>query len=974
MALEYVIRYAGERINDFAGMAIQGGSCDLEAGAFGSLTLQLPASHPMARNGAFAKKDATREVTLSERYGNGDEAELFRGWVTDTSLDRDLTLTVECEGMLAYLTRTVVRPYSCTAVSGLPTGTQIINEDPFVYLVEQHNAHAEAGMDFQVGSNPHVGYVIAGTDWKTTWEEMNDKFCTNLDRFLYARSDEWGNRVLYLLDGGAGEGTQAIVVGENVIEMDLDEASRDMVTAIIPRGTTDDPYNEGAGERVDRREIGVEGADVGPLVGGCSTCLVEGDRVVNWDMVEAYGYKEEKRDYELNTAEDLARAAASDLDPVEIEDREIRAFDVTAVDLHATNPDVQPIRILDWTEVFIRAEGLEDDGAKGRLIFHGWLPCTRIHIDLGDPARSEYHFGDLQQTFTRKSALRLGMLRRGNGTLVRRTDPSEWNNDRFWNHDDSVNDRVDDVNDRLDDTNDRLDDTNDELDDFKNEVPGIVDESTSEWGKHLEDQFDEDTRKWFESLDEAKKENAEGREELLKHMDEIEGKWGDDLNGLGDKVDDNHRTLLDGIRDVAENCQRTFFGICTTATSTSAKSVLSANLTRPGGEEFVLAKGVVVDVLFQHAHSGAATLDIAATGAKTIVTNGVRFGIWQDGEVIRFLYDGTYWQSCSTDIYGKSVTVGNPAQANFYTNGNELDLRIGQVSYWHAGMTGQRVGLLDNNHIDVGSNQITFEHQSGSELVFKKDSGSNSALIHSDTGIKVDGGYTSSTNKLAGTILSLFPSGIATLSAVSELQLLGGTIRIGGLPTAATPGKSLEFWMSDVHMNGKPVFMRSFVVDPGGHSYIDVALTSSLSGYAFCATNGDINAQNQVIEGTAVGGNAMLTVNFRDAVSGKMRINILGVPVGTIYSTNDPGLPGPSLDGSGVEGPSFEGEMRPPEEPEVQGEPEGPEGTWEDPIVNEDPFPGHADPPWLTAPGARPPWEAWAEAQAKAASEEGEVR
>lgn len=867
--VEYVVRYAGERINDFADLAILGGSCHLEAGAFGTLTLELPPSHPMARMGAFAKRDASREVTFSERYADGTEAELFRGWVTDSSLDADLVLTVECEGMLSYLERTCVRPYSATALTGLSAGTTVINSDPFEWIVEQHNLHAGRDMAFEVGVNPHARVAAGSEDYPTTWDELNGKFCTGLDRFLHARSNEWGVRVLDLLDGGAGEGTQAIVVGENVVEMALDESSRDVVTAIIPRGTTDDEYHAGAGERIERRDIGVEGADVGPMVGDCSTATVEGDRVVNWDMVAAYGMREERRDYDATTPEDLARMAAAELNPAELGEREVRAFDVTALDLHDLNPSMQPLRLLDWTEIFIRADGQVDGDAKGRLVFHGWLPCTTIDFDLADPARSRYHFGDLPQTLTRQSALRLGMLRRGNGTLVRKAGATEWNNDRVWNRSDEVEDGYI---------------AGDE------EVRGELAGAEERWSEHLDEQFDAHTKEWYEHLEssvgEVAAQDAQGREDLLKHLDEVEGKWSDDLgaldselsdaidgvsgrvDGLQGTVDANHRTLLEGIRDVAQNAQRTFFGEC--RSYGSARTVSGANLTRPGGEEFALAKGVVVDVLMQYASSGACTLDIAGTGAIGVCTNGFDVGVWQAGQVVRMLYDGTCWQACSTDIYGSSITVGNPAQANFYTNGYDAQLRIGSDAYWKASMTGQTVGLTSQSHIDIGDSYIDMVHRSGATLTFSYDSSYDTASIKSDSGVDIDGGY-------GYVILGNNYGGFYVPSTYD-----------GPTMTNRSGSKSLSFSLGGdgFQTNQYRWVTRSIVVTASDQEYMSFTPArlglNTFDGYAFAVSNGDANARDFYVVGTQVTPTWM-AVKFDRAVNNNIRLNFLGVPVGTIY-------------------------------------------------------------------------------------------
>lgn len=869
MALDYVIRYAGTRIN---GEPTEGpeevptgyleGSIDLEAGAIGSATFTLPPGHPWNEDGAFRTCDPRCEITISERYGDyslaGDrpEAELFRGWVVETAQDGDLRMRVDCDGMLAYLKATTVRPYACTPSNDLPDGTTIVNGDPFKWLLEQHARWAGPDYAFKPGHLCRTGPVEAGTDYKSTWDEMQDKFCTGKDRFLHARTDDFGDRVVDLLDGGAGESTQAIVVGENVLDFSFGRHDREVVTAIVARGTTDDTYRSDERESIDRREFGLEGADAPVYRGRCSDVVVEGDRAVNWSMVEAYGYREERRDYDAKTPDVLARMACEDLDPLEIDERMVRSIDVTFFDLHSLNPKVQPIRLLDWVEVYIRADGMRRGDAEGRTIFHGWLPCTAVHIDLANPENSTYHLGDLEETLTRKSALRLGMMRRATGGLVRRADATPWDNDRIWN---------------------RTDDVEEESRKGDEELREELGMAADDWSQHL----DEETKRWYESLDEAKREDAQGREDLLKHLDEVEGKWDDEVGridgelgtldgALGDldsKVDRNHTTLLDGIREVAQNAQRTFFGICRTSGSTAQKVVNLADLTQPGGEAFQLVKGVVVEVQFQQANTAASpSLSIANTGVARIVTNGSQVGLWQSGEVVRFVYDGTYWQCCSVDIYGSSITVGNPSGANFYTNGNVAQLRIGSNVYWSASMTGQTIGLASQSHVDIGSSNVTFANPQGTNLQIGYGDSRSHAKISDPNGIVVNG----------GTDFSEFGNnyGKFSVSQNGDASMGSGSVSFGVRTSGYTT-------------NAKPWIMRSIVTNIANTQYPSFSPSqlgvNTLSGYAFCVTNGDANAKDFYVDGTQVTPTWM-ALRLDRVVNGRVRLNFLGVPVDVIYS------------------------------------------------------------------------------------------
>ena len=107
------------------------------------------------------------------------------------------------------------------------------------------------------------------------------------------------------------------------------------------------------------------------------------------------------------------------------------------------------------------------------------------------------------------------------------------------------------------------------------------------------------------------------------------------------------------LNDIQDEIIRTAaYGTCSTAGSAVAKV---ASLT--GNPEFTLATGAKVSVKFTYANTAASpTLNVANTGAKSIRrygTTGAASGVstsWGAGEVVDFVYDGSYWQ-----MIGKSL-------------------------------------------------------------------------------------------------------------------------------------------------------------------------------------------------------------------------------------------------------------------------------------------------------------------------------
>lgn len=115
-----------------------------------------------------------------------------------------------------------------------------------------------------------------------------------------------------------------------------------------------------------------------------------------------------------------------------------------------------------------------------------------------------------------------------------------------------------------------------------------------------------------------------------------------------------------------------FYGTCATAAATAAKVVVCEEFTSSD-----LVKGVVINVRFTNAqtYNGAPTLNVQSTGAKNIkrvgTTNAARYE-WLAGEVLQFVYDGSYWMLtnggvASTTYYGVTrLSTGATSTATGY--------------------------------------------------------------------------------------------------------------------------------------------------------------------------------------------------------------------------------------------------------------------------------------------------------------------
>lgn len=170
------------------------------------------------------------------------------------------------------------------------------------------------------------------------------------------------------------------------------------------------------------------------------------------------------------------------------------------------------------------------------------------------------------------------------------------------------------------------------------------------------------------------------------------------------------------------------------ATSTTAAGTAAKVATLKSGT-LSLKAGASVTVIFSNANTAASpTLNVSSTGAKAIRTNGTPYAYWAAGTAVSFVYDGTYWQTCSVPVYASTVTVGNPAGRNVYIDSDSLDIRSGStvMADFHSDV----INLGKNST----SSKVTFSGgvgnvwQSGSSMRLGSDKGVYLQVGSSDTG------------------------------------------------------------------------------------------------------------------------------------------------------------------------------------------------------------------------------------------------
>lgn len=377
----YVLTYAGNVIHDprEEGVQISAGKLVEESGQSPTLSFTVQPTHPLWR--AFNREsvmNTEREIELTEHE---TQKILFRGRIRKVSMSMNGSIDVTCEGAMAYLNDTTVRPYKTYDTDEIDCEINAPAKagELFEWFIEQHNARVSNRCEkFKVGINAGVnfGALQRGTGTRpTTLKEMREKLtklCGGYFRVRYVGED---NYLDWLNADGSSEAAQSVELGQNLLDLNTGADGKDIYTAIVPVGKT--------GEGEDEKDVTID--DEHAYVGGGYDIV--GDAVVDTAMAERYGVIEKLMEYDhLNQPQALADKAVADLAAGKLSD----SITVSATDLHYADATVQQIDYLQRVQVTSEPHGID------RMML-----CVGRTINLVDPKATRYSFGAIEGTLTK---------------------------------------------------------------------------------------------------------------------------------------------------------------------------------------------------------------------------------------------------------------------------------------------------------------------------------------------------------------------------------------------------------------------------------------------------------------------------------------------------------------------------------------------------------------------------------------------
>ena len=375
----YILKYADSVLHDpRTDTQISAGILKEESGQSPTLSLTIQPTHPLWDN--FSRDTVmlpSREVELFEVETG---LVLFRGRVRAISMEFDGSKKLTCEGAMAYLNDTTVRPYKTYDTDEIECDINAPAEANklFEWFIEQHNAHVMNTCEkFIIGVNAGANYgkLQRGTGTRpATLKEMRDKLEKACGGWLRVRYDATGSIIDWLPDTGAAEATQRVELGSNLLDLDTQVDGKDIYTAIVPVGKT--------GKGSDEHKVNVS-AETAYVPFGFA---IQGDAVVDMAAVEKYGLIEKTMSYDLDKPQALADKAVADLAAGKLDD----SIEVSAFDLHNLNEQTLPIDFLD--RVFVKS------GPHG---IERYMICSGRTINLTNPTATQFKLGAITATLTK---------------------------------------------------------------------------------------------------------------------------------------------------------------------------------------------------------------------------------------------------------------------------------------------------------------------------------------------------------------------------------------------------------------------------------------------------------------------------------------------------------------------------------------------------------------------------------------------
>lgn len=269
---------------------------------------------------------------------------LWRGRILNDQKDFYLKKQVYCEGSLAFLLDSVVRPYNYKSTT---------IDAWFSDMIKNHNSQVDTEKQFINGGCDTFSYKVSTStnDYSQTLDALQDKV-NALGGYL-----KLDNKILSWSASSGQISDQVIRFGENLLDFTDYIDGADVYTVLIPLGKTTDDV-----------ALTIKTANNGKDYLESDTGIALFGRIVK---TATYS--------EIEDAEELKKQGMSDLlDNIKL----AVTISVTAADLSYLDADVKSIRCGDYVRIISPPHEIDS-----------YFQCTKIVHYLDAPEKNEYTFG-----------------------------------------------------------------------------------------------------------------------------------------------------------------------------------------------------------------------------------------------------------------------------------------------------------------------------------------------------------------------------------------------------------------------------------------------------------------------------------------------------------------------------------------------------------------------------------------------------
>jgi len=322
----------------------------LEKGKVGALSFTLPPS-----NIVYDRIQKLKSIITV--YDNDEE--IFRGRVLYDEKDFYNRREIACEGELAFLLDSIMRPFE---FKGSIT-------ELFTKLITNHNDQVEEAKRFEIGNitvkdtNDYINR--SSSDYENTYNTITKKLIETHGGYLKTRVSD-GKRIIDYVEEYGEVNNQTIEFGVNLLDIKEYITAENIFTCLIPLGAKD----EKTGKRLTIESVN----------GGF-------DYLTNETAIKVFG-----KIFAVNTWDDVTVASNLKTKGQAWLDSNIEmsvTLTLKAVDLHILNINTKRIKEGDKLRVISLPHNLDK-----------YFECSKVVIDTQNPDQNEYTFGSTYKTLT----------------------------------------------------------------------------------------------------------------------------------------------------------------------------------------------------------------------------------------------------------------------------------------------------------------------------------------------------------------------------------------------------------------------------------------------------------------------------------------------------------------------------------------------------------------------------------------------